>query len=101
MQPAARSSTSRSRSKMRASSPPPSIVPKSVPIVVPPLHAAREVELEAEVFALRSEIAGLLEELASARERFLESCEPEIVRLAVAVAEKVVARELSLDPAMV
>ncbi len=87
------------------SSPPPSIAPASRPLgtarasgSVHLIQTTREVELEGELAALRGEVARLAEALASARTRVLEESEPELVRLAVAVAARVVGHELSTDP---
>ncbi|MBX3196760.1 MAG: hypothetical protein KF894_01285 [Labilithrix sp.] len=82
----------------------PSIVPlprASVPPSSPLIQSGRELELESEVIALREEVARLAVELASARARVLEESEPEVVRLAVTVAARVVGRELATDPALV
>jgi len=65
------------------------------------MPTSREVELDAEIVALRGEVARLADLLASVRAQLLEDAEPEVVRLAVAVAERVVGRELAADPALV
>ena len=91
-----------------------SVVPPSVPPVVVPLARASvppgvatiiqfglELELADEVDTLREEIARLALELGSVRARILEDCEPEIVRLALTVATRVVGRELAADPSLV
>jgi flagellar assembly protein FliH len=64
--------------------------------------------LSAEVARLREENAALTAQVAAGASRLarlrrdvLEASEPELVRLAVAVAERVVGRELSLDPTLV
>ena len=87
---------------------PPSIAPSLVPITRPSVPApspliqsTRELELESEVAALRQEVARLAAELSSVRSRVLEESEPEIVRLAITVAERVVGRELASDPSLV
>lgn len=108
-------------SRKRASSRPPP------PVAEPTYHDAARPEAEAVAFpaqesgpssvdlGLAAEIASLREENASLHEHVaagaarmarlrrevLESSEPELVRLAVAVAERVVGRELALDPALV
>ena len=82
----------------------PAVVPLeqvSVPPLSPIIQTGRELELEREVLALREETARLAVELASARARVLEESEPEIVRLAVTVASRIVGRELAADPALV
>jgi flagellar assembly protein FliH len=65
------------------------------------IRSTREVELEAQNEALRAEIARLADALASVRARVVEQSEPEIVRLAMAIASRVVGRELSADPSMI
>lgn len=84
----------------------PAIVPipierDSVPPPSPIIQTGRELELEDELLALREETARLAVELASVRARVLEESEPEIVRLAVTVASRIVGRELATDPALV
>ncbi|MCW5832772.1 MAG: hypothetical protein KIS78_10215 [Labilithrix sp.] len=82
----------------------PSIVPlarASAPPSSPIIQSARELELEREVLALREEVARLAVELASVRARVLEESEPEVVRLAVTVAARVVGRELATEPSLV
>ncbi|MBX3209356.1 MAG: hypothetical protein KF764_30265 [Labilithrix sp.] len=80
----------------------PSIAPLSRPSGAPSpiIQSGRELELESEVLALREEIARLAVDLASVRARVLEESEPEVVRLAVTVAARVVGRELATDPAL-
>lgn len=92
----------------RASVRPPSIPPPilatarpSMPAPSPLIQSSREIELEAEVEALREQVGRLVLELASARARILEECEPEIVRLAMTVAARVVGRELESEPPLV
>ncbi len=89
--------------RARQSSPPASSAEASVERALAsfsaaPIRTTREVELEGEVAMLHAEIARLARELASIPARVLEESEPELVRLAVAVAEKIVGRELVLDP---
>ena len=67
----------------------------------PMIHSDREVELESEIIALREELGRMAVDLASVRARVIEESEPEIVRLALTVAERVVGRELSSDPSLV
>lgn len=50
--------------------------------------------------ALAAEHAGLTREMETLRERVLAASEPELVRLACAVAARVVGRELRVDPAV-
>lgn len=63
-----------------------------------PDPSERIVELEAALDGARAEVARLARELAAVRARILEESEPELVRLAVAIAERVVGRELAADP---
>jgi flagellar assembly protein FliH len=74
----------------RASKPPQSLI----------IQSARELELEGEARALREELARLALLLSSVRARVLEENEPDVVRLAVAVASRVVGRELAADPTL-
>jgi flagellar assembly protein FliH len=90
-------------SARRSSAPPPSsgrisAVHASAAVEI---RSTREVELEAQNEALRAEIARLAGALASLRARVVEESEPEIVRLAMAIASRVVGRELSADPSMI
>ena len=87
---------------------PPSMPPVVVPLAAlssppssPIIRSGRELELEAEVQALREEAARLAVELASVRSRILEDSEPEVVRLAMTIATRVVGREVSADPSIV
>lgn len=64
----------------------------------PMIASAREIELEGEVVALRSELAKLEATLMSVRATVIEESEPEVVRLALAVAKRLVGREVSADP---
>ena len=107
--PSARAPSNRPSAEPPASKPrPPSMPPAVVPLArvssppsSPIIQSSREIELEADVAALREEVARLGVELASARARILEECEPEIVRLAMTVATRVVGRELEADPSLV
>lgn len=88
---------------------PPSMPPLVMPLAratdppasCPIIQSGHELELEAEVEALRAQVGQLAHELASARARILEESEPEVVRLAVTVATRVVGRELATDPSLV
>ena len=62
------------------------------------ISSAREVELEGEVAALRGELTKLASMLDSVRATVIEESEPEIVRLALAVAKRLVGREVTADP---
>jgi hypothetical protein len=64
----------------------------------PMIASAREVELEGEVAALHGEIAKLESMLMSVKAAVIEESEPEIVRLALAVAKRIVGREVTADP---
>jgi flagellar assembly protein FliH len=68
---------------------------------VPVIDPARELELEAELQVLRQQVGHLVTELASARARILEDAEPEVVRLALSVAGRVIGREVAIDPPVV
>ncbi len=52
-------------------------------------------------YAKLGELAGLAAEVAESREAFYQTVEPGLVRIAVAVAEKVLAQQLTLAPEMV
>jgi len=71
--------------------------------VIPPqmIQTTREVELEAEVEGLRLEVARLAQTIATMRTRILEESEPEILRFCVAIADRVVAREITQDPSVI
>lgn len=68
---------------------------------MPPAASARVLEVEEALELARAEIARLASVLATVRARVLEEAEPEIVRLALAIAERVVGRELAADPRIV
>jgi hypothetical protein len=90
---------------------PPRVEPESETVaiaVVEPPPSPVDLGLAAEVARLREENAALTAQVAAGASRLarlrrdvLEASEPELVRLAVAVAERVVGRELSLDPTLV
>lgn len=89
-------------SARRSSAPPSSMrIPVAQASAAVEIRSTREVELEAQNEALRAEIARLADALASVRARVVEQSEPEIVRLAMAIASRVVGRELSADPSMI
>jgi hypothetical protein len=50
---------------------------------------------------LHSQVAAMAATMARLRREVLESSEPELVRLASAIAERIVGRELATDPALV
>jgi flagellar biosynthesis/type III secretory pathway protein FliH len=65
-------------------------------------------DYEGELAAKAAEIAGLRDQLAAvvgsvdrARRHLLESCESDVVELATRIAERIVGRELAMDPALV
>jgi Flagellar assembly protein FliH len=60
-------------------------------------HAA----LVAECTALRIQLKGLADAMGQLKARILEESEPELVRLACAIGERVAARTLSSDPTVV
>lgn len=66
-----------------------------------PEPSVEETLLRHENDALRRTLAAALDALARARQQLMESSEPEMVRLACAVAERIVGRELATDPALV
>jgi hypothetical protein len=90
----------------------PSVPPRSVrqPSLPPPpssrrvppaqIQTTREVELESEVVQLHDELQRVLAESASMRARVMEESEPAIVALALAIAKRVVGREIEGDPAL-
>jgi hypothetical protein len=62
------------------------------------IQTARDAELEAALGQLRGEVARLAAALATVRAHVVEESEPEVVGLVLNVAERVVGRELALDP---
>lgn len=67
----------------------------------PFVGTARETELEAENAALRAEVGRLASQLASVKARVLAESETEIVRLAIAVGERIAGRELEMEPELI
>lgn len=63
--------------------------------------SVEETLLRQENDALRRTLVAALDALARARQQLMESSEPEMVKLACAVAERIVGRELTTDPALV
>lgn len=82
------------RSLRRPSVPPPS----SRRHPAPQIQTTREVELESELVALHNEYQRVVAESENMRARVMEESEPAIVGLALAIAKKVVGRELATDP---
>ncbi len=96
--------------ELRPSARPPAVPASLLPLarmsvppvpVLDPLDRTRELELEAEVQALREQLGQLVTELATVRARILEDSEPEVVRLALSVAGRVIGHEVTLDPPVV
>ncbi len=87
------------------SSAPPSVQPCPEP--GPGLHAvelalaARVAQLTEEKSAIEDRLARAVSRMATLRRDVMESSETELVKLAVAIAERVVGRELTADPALV
>ncbi len=55
-------------------------------------------EHEGELTRLRAEVAGVLAAFERQRDEYFQRVEKEVVRLAIAIARKVIGRELQLDP---
>jgi hypothetical protein len=53
------------------------------------------------IAALEGAVAQLTAEIATLRQRVIEDSEPELVRLALTIAERVVGREISVDPELI
>jgi hypothetical protein len=83
----------------REPEPEPAPPPPSAPDPIEPWRA-RVDELEDTVKHLRAALEGALEGTTRLRRAWLEQSEPELVRLAVAIARRVVARELAMDPSL-
>jgi hypothetical protein len=84
--------------------------PRSRPSVPPPssrrippaqIQTTREVELESEVVALHNELSRVTAESETMKARVIEESEPEILSLALAIAKRVIARELATDPTLI
>ena len=84
--------------EMRPSLPPP---PSSRRIPPPQIQTTRELELESEVLQLRTELARVVAENENMKARVMEESEPAIVALAMAIARRVVVREVTADPTLV
>lgn len=78
--------------------PPANLVSIARASIAPSIASTREIELENEILSLRGEIAKLALALSSVRSSVVEEAEPEIVRLALAVASRIVGREVAADP---
>jgi len=77
-----------------------SILP-TPPSMSPVFTSTRETELEEENARLRAELAELFEATAGMEARVAAAAEPEVVRLAIRVAERVVGAELTTRPELV
>lgn len=75
----------------------------SLPPMTPPPSIAPEVTaaLEAELDRTREQLAAALAEAERFQRQVLEASERQLVELALAISERVVGRELSLDPTLV
>ena len=82
---------------MRPSMPPPSS--KHIPPAQ--IQTTRELELESEVLELHSELSRVVADNAHMKARVMEESEPAIVALALAIAKRVVGREVTADPTLV
>lgn len=74
------------------------------PTIPPPVihdHCPECDALKTELHAAHVAVEQKQEELAALRKTLLIECESELVRLALTVAERVVGRELSADPALI
>jgi hypothetical protein len=81
------------------------VLPKAEPPAPPPSvdlgMAAALAQLAEENAALRTKVAEMAASMARLRRDVLEASEPELVNLAMTISERVVARELATDPALV
>lgn len=106
IQPGSKSRPSMAAVQMPSSAPPRSVRPSVPPPAssrhgAPIIQSTREVELEAEVAALHTELARVIDESERVRARVMEESEPQVVALALAIARRVVGRELTTDPGLV
>jgi hypothetical protein len=58
-------------------------------------------DYEAEIATLQSQLATTISDIATIRRSLLEASERELVRLGLAIANKIVGRELTVDPSLV
>lgn len=70
-------------------------------VIPPAISTMREVELESEVTVLKGQIAQLAKQLAGARAQAFADSELEILKLAVAIATRIVGLEVDADPSMI
>ena len=68
-------------------------------LIPPPVEPVRD--YESEIAALQSQLATTINDIASIRHTLLEASERELVRLSLVIAEKIIGRELTVDPALV
>jgi flagellar assembly protein FliH len=69
------------------------------PMIPPPVEPVRD--YESEIATLQSQLASTINDITSIRHTLLEASERELVRLSLVIAEKVIGRELTVDPALV
>jgi flagellar assembly protein FliH len=62
------------------------------------MQAQMEAEMQASVARERQRVQGVVEEFAAARDRYFSDVEQEVVKLALAIAERVLHREAQMDP---
>lgn len=79
-------------------SPPPPAIPYAPEGWISPDEADA---LHAQVAAAEAQLAEAIGELARVRREVLAASEPEVVRLALSIAEKVVGKTIELDPTMI
>ncbi|MFO0738523.1 MAG: FliH/SctL family protein [Labilithrix sp.] len=75
--------------------------PPSSRRVPPQIQTTREVELESELMQLHAELQRVMTENENMKARVMEESEPAIVALALAIAKRVVGREVAADPQVV
>lgn len=86
------------RSMRQPSIPPPPSSRRHPPAQI---QTTRELELESEVVQLQSELQRVIAESENLKARVMEESEPAIVALALAIAKRVVGREVAADPSLV
>jgi len=62
------------------------------------VHNANDTALSQEAAARAAELARLVQQFAAERDRYLERMEPEVIRLALAIAARILRREAQSDP---
>ncbi|MEM9692968.1 MAG: FliH/SctL family protein [Myxococcota bacterium] len=73
----------------------------ALPPLTPPPAPAIEVAGQAEIQEAQRQLAAVLDEAENHRRQVLESSERHVTELALAIAERIVGRELRTDPAIV